>query len=414
MNKIYTWFIKRRKYIYLSTLLLLIFTQLITITVVARMWKFEKIFKLLRYLCYLMLTFLACESFYRKVLNGTIKGIIKKTYMFFKEHILLLLFILSSFASMVVSKEMIPLILLLLIVNASEYDFDETLRLIIILNVIVFILTVLGGYLGILPDVIITRGDTIRHSYGYIYPTEFLSHYCFIILMYIYLKKDQFSIKDFVLSNIFNLIFFKMSDSRLDFLIILFATGLALLFSYKPAILKKIAKPIYVNGILILSIIISFITSVFYNGNSSLFSKINQLLSQRLLLGNNALSYYGLKMFGQKIEWIGSGGSGIYRNFEQIDYNYVDCSYLQYALSFGVLFMLVIVLLYVLAIKHEYFESRKYSLFIFAVVFVISIIEPRLLNIQMNPFILLLGSIITFSNKEIIKLIKGERKNGTV
>ena len=232
--------------------------------------------------------------------------------------------------------------------------------------------------------------------------------------MYIYLKKDQFGIKDFFLSNIFNFIFFKMSDSRLDFLIILFATGLGLLFSCRPGVLKKIAKSIYVNGILLFSILISFISSVFYNGNSSLFSKLNQLLSQRLLLGNNALSYYGLKMFGQKIEWIGSGGSGIYRTFDQIDYNYVDCSYLQYALSFGIVFMLVMILLYMLAIKHEYLENRNYSLFIFAVIFVISIIEPRLLNIQMNPFILLLGSIIMLSNKEILKLIKGERKNGTV
>ncbi|WP_173655428.1 hypothetical protein [Sharpea azabuensis] len=414
MNKIYNWFIRRRMYIYLSTLLLLIFTQLITITVVAQMWKFEKIFKLLRYLCYFVLVFLACESFYRKVLHNSLKGMIRKTLVFFKEHILLLLFILASFTSMLVSKEMIPLILFLLIVNASEYDFDETLHLIIILNVIVFLLTVLGGYFGFLPDVIITRGDTIRHSYGYIYPTEFLSHYCFIVLMYIYLKKDQFGIKDFFLSNIFNFIFFKMSDSRLDFLIILFATGLGLLFSCRPGVLKKIAKSIYVNGILLFSILISFISSVFYNGNSSLFSKLNQLLSQRLLLGNNALSYYGLKMFGQKIEWIGSGGSGIYRTFDQIDYNYVDCSYLQYALSFGIVFMLVMILLYMLAIKHEYLENRNYSLFIFAVIFVISIIEPRLLNIQMNPFILLLGSIIMLSNKEILKLIKGERKNGTV
>lgn len=410
----YDWFTKKRKYIYLCTLLLLIFTQLITITVVAQMWKFEKLFKLLRYLCYFILVLLACESFYRKVLHRTFKGMIKKTLVFSKKHLLLFIFVLVSFASMIVSKEMIPLILLLIIVNASEYDFDRTLHFIFILNIVVFLLTVIGGYLGFLPDVVITRGDTIRHSYGYIYPTEFLSHYCFIVLMYIFLKKDQFGIKDFVLSNIFNFIFFKMSDSRLDFLIILFATGLALLFACQPAVLKKIAKPIYVNGILLFSIVISFTTSVFYNGNSSLFSKLNQLLSQRLLLGNNALSYYGLKMFGQKIEWIGSGGSGIYRTFDQIDYNYVDCSYLQYTLSFGVIFMLMIILLYILAVKHEYLENRNYSLFISAVVFVISIIEPRLLNIQMNPFILLLGSIIMLSNKEIIKLIKGERKNGTV
>lgn len=414
VKNIYEQILKRKKYIYLVTILLLVFTQLITITVLANMWKFNKLFKLVRYICYIILALLAGENYYRKVLDNTLKGLLKKSFFYFKKHIVLMLFIVVAFLSTLVSKETIPLIILLIIVNAAENDFDETLSLIIKLNIIVFCITLLGGLTGILPDVIIYRGSTVRHSYGYIYPTELLSHYCFIVLMYIYLKQEKFSGKDFIIINVINVILFKMTDSRLDFLIIIIASCLALLFAYKPDILKRCVKPLYINVIFLLSIAFSFITAIFYNGNSTIFSLLNHLLSQRLLLGNNALSYYGLSVFGEKIKWIGSGGNGVYASYDPLEYNFVDCSYLQYTLSFGMMFMIAICVLYMLTVIYEYRKKNVYSLIVLGLVFVISIIEPRLINIPLNPFILLMGSVVMLSNKEILKLIKGERKNGTV
>lgn len=414
VRNIYEGLLEKKKYIYLITILLLVFTQLITITVVANLWKFNKLFKLVRYLCYIMLALMAGESYYRNVLDKSLRGLLKKTFFYFKEHITLFVFTIIAFLSTLVSKETIPLIILLIIVNVAENDFDETLGLIIKLNFIVFVITLLGGLTGILPDVIIYRGATVRHSYGYIYPTELLSHFCFIVLMYIYLKKEKLSGKDFVIINVINVILFKMTDSRLDFLIIIFASCIAFLFAYKPDLLKRCVKPLYINMIFILSIAFSFITAVFYNGNSRIFSLLNHLLSQRLLLGNNALSYYGLSAFGEKIKWIGSGGNGVYASYDPLEYNFVDCSYLQYTLSYGMMFMIAICVLYMLTAIYEYRKKNVYSLIVLGLVFVISIIEPRLINIPLNPFILLMGPVVMLSNKEIIELIKGERKNGTV
>ena len=59
-----------------------------------------------------------------------------------------------------------------------------------------------------------------------------------------------------------------------------------------------------------------------------------------------------------------------------------------------------------------YFHRKDYAVIISVIIiFIIAIIEPRLLSIQMNPYLLLIGSVITMSNIEIKQMFKKKEKS---
>ena len=46
-------------------------------------------------------------------------------------------------------------------------------------------------------------------------------------------------------------------------------------------------------------------------------------------------------MFGKNIDWIGSGGVGLYEKVNALDYNFVDCSYIKDMFNYGIILMVL-------------------------------------------------------------------------
>lgn len=138
------------------------------------------------------------------------------------------------------------------------------------------------------------------------------------------------------------------------------------------------------------------------------FLKLNKLLSNRLYLGNNALHKYGVSMFGKQIKWIGNGGYG--HTFTQFEgaYNYVDCSYIRILLDYGVVIFLLVMVGFTMAIRYTIEENNKYLMWALVFVGGYSIIEPRLIEIGFNPFVLML--VVLVDTKYCFKLSKYSKK----
>ena len=128
----------------------------------------------------------------------------------------------------------------------------------------------------------------------------------------------------------------------------------------------------------------------FYNSSSRIWRAFNDLLSGRLELGKNGIADFGYTLFGQKIEWIGFSleGTGTEK------YNYVDCSYLRLLLEYGLFFLIVVIFIYSIIMYKAISQKNYFLAWVIAFVLVISITEPRLMNLTFNPLpILLLCSI---------------------
>ena len=137
----------------------------------------------------------------------------------------------------------------------------------------------------------------------------------------------------------------------------------------------------------------------FYSPESIIWQKLNDILSGRLQLGKDAIADFGFTLFGQYIEWKGFSighlsGEG---------YNYVDCSYLQLILEYGSIFLILILILYSFVIYKCIKKKNYYLLWSIVFVLVLSITEPRLMNLAFNPFPVIFLCEIEGEKKRYVK-----------
>ena len=139
-----------------------------------------------------------------------------------------------------------------------------------------------------------------------------------------------------------------------------------------------ILSHIFMAGLIIVS-------SAFYDGNIPWMLKLNALFSNRLSLGRKAMDLFEFTWFGQYI-----------RNFSYAEgltaggYFYIDSSYLQIALMYGVLWFAVVLFVFLVIGCRAKRQQDWTMVWILAFMAIHSVIEPRLIQLAYNPFILAL------------------------
>lgn len=123
-----------------------------------------------------------------------------------------------------------------------------------------------------------------------------------------------------------------------------------------------------------------------YSPDNALLSKVNKLLTQRLRLGNEALQVVKPTFFGQLIEW--HTGEDIWGTAE---YFYVDCSYLKYLLMYGIVFMVLLHIGFILASRRLVQENDRSMLVGVVVLLVISVSDSMLTSLYVQPVIMIVA-----------------------
>ncbi len=152
-----------------------------------------------------------------------------------------------------------------------------------------------------------------------------------------------------------------------------------------PRVLGKIQKVI--NGLScasfsVLGLLMVSLTWAYRQG-SAFAQRVNQWNHMRLSLASAAYDNYGLHLLGYPFPLSGAGGS----TFQSLGYNYVDCSYLQMLLRYGILIFVAFLLLWPLmtgtAARH-----RKHRLVLgLALIAFHAVSEQRFLDVDYNVFL---------------------------
>lgn len=223
--------------------------------------------------------------------------------------------------------------------------------------------------------------DKVRESLGFIYASTGASLYFGFILQYIFIRKERMRIWEFVILELIQVFFFLKTDSRLPFY---FGTAVIILFFIESLFKEHWRITRYLKGLVAAIPGILCIIAVggyfLFDPSSSFWNKINGFLSNRMTLGADAVSEYGVKMLGQPVIWIGNGSG-------KIDgaYNYVDCSYLQILIQYGILFLLAIMVLYTIGMIRAYKAKDFWLIALLTIICIYSITEPYLLNLAVIP-----------------------------
>lgn len=278
----------------------------------------------------------------------------------------------------------------IVLVASKDIDTKKIMKISFFMQGFLFFIIISMSQTGLLGDYLFARGEEqYRHALGFAWTTTAPILFFFFTLVYAYLKKEKGSILVFILIELVNIWLYIMTDSRMVFYLASIFVAFMIVQKINGNRWKRIGKfghlyPFFPEIIGSASLILYY----FYDEKNQLWLKLNTILSGRLSLGINAIKEYGFSLFGKNIEWIGYSIKNPTAE-TAIGYNYVDSSYLQLGLNYGMLFLIMVLLIYSVVLYKAVRQKDYYLISIVTVILVFSVTEPRLMNLAFNPFPLL-------------------------
>lgn len=313
-------------------------------------------------------------------------SLLQKRYSTFSKQniIFFILFFIVSVISMVKSNESIVVLDFLFILAAKDVDFDKILKIFIITATTLLFFTVICNAFGITETVNIQRGNIVRHTFGYRFPTDFVQLIVYILLADLVLciehHKNIFErIILYILLGLFSLVY---SDARLGSATIFLLVPTILLLRYgKRVLFSKPIKILEKYIFLLCTVLTIFIMNKFISGGSNLLIALDKFTSYRLTNTDMGIKFFGYTLWGQEI----------YSNIEQFfkGWFYIDSSYYVFLLQYGSVLLILVEIGYIWSIR-RCINLRNYIIpFICIFIALDSLIDQQFYLLEYNVFLLI-------------------------
>ena len=291
----------------------------------------------------------------------------------------------------------------LLIAGANDIDYRKILKVYLIVEIPMTICAMIAGYTGVITNLVYHRGDQVRMSFGFIYPTDFAAGIVFMITVWIVLRQARCTWIEIGMMIISVVLFEKYCDVRNSEIVMMILIICVVYLKirnklaakkgkeYTPSLLLKIlclVAPYGLAGFMIL-------VSRFYRPDIEWMAKLNTLFSTRLSLGKEVFDRYDIQIWGQDIPMRGNGGS----TEVVADYFFIDSSYVNILMRLGlVAFILVMLIISIIMIKNL---NHPYMLMAMAIVCIHSVMEHHMFEVYYDVFLML--PLAKFDVKDIGK-----------
>lgn len=290
-----------------------------------------------------------------------------------------------------------------IILAAKDIELDTIMKRTLIVQIILMAGILISSRIGIIPDLLFKRDmNPIRHALGYTYPSVMVTFFFFILLLYIWVKNEPIDWKEFLVIETINFLVFELTDSKTGFILIAFIAFIIWIIGMNKLKLCMIqlnndknfwnrAYKIIYDFLPIWLSVILFILCITLPWEGT--QLVNRFLSNRIQLIVNAVKNYGIPILGNHIEWIGFGGVTDTDSL-LASYNFVDSSYGFILINYGwIVFLLTIISMVWCCRKIRKNESGIRQ-FLFFMVLIYCFIEPRLLELQVNPFLIIVSPLL--------------------
>ncbi|MDO4169121.1 MAG: hypothetical protein Q4D45_04395 [Lachnospiraceae bacterium] len=289
--------------------------------------------------------------------------------------------------------------------------FEKIARIMLIWLVMSFFIIVIGSQSGVIDNWGYGLAEKRpRYAIGYFYPSHATSALFYLTILFCYVKKEKLKLWHVFLLEIINIWQYMQTNSRTGTALI----TIALITFY----FSKFVKINMSKGIIgfcfkysfPVCAILSVFCCIFYH-KFSILGKINDFVTNRIALGHDGILNYGIHLHGQQIKWIGNGGLGYLTNQLNCSYNYVDCSYVKILLECGLIVWLIVICGFTVSSILAVQNNDKYMAVSLMFVAGYCIIEPRLIELGFNPFVLVLANLIGYTDCFMVssrKTVNGE------
>lgn len=318
-----------------------------------------------------------------------------------------ILFILLVIGSFIIARRYSGVDALLetgfLIAGANDIDYRKILKVYLIVEIPMTICTMIAGYTGVITNLVYHRGEQVRMSFGFVYPTDFAAGIIFMVTAWVVLRQVRCTWIEIGLMIISVVLFEKYCDVRNSEIVMMILIICVVYLKirnklaakkgkeYTPSLLLKIlclVAPYGLAGFMIL-------VSRFYRPDIEWMAKLNTFFSTRLSLGKEVFDRYDIQIWGQDIPMRGNGGS----TEVVADYFFIDSSYVNILMRLGlVAFILVMLIISIIMIKSL---NHPYMLMAMAIVCIHSVMEHHMFEVYYDVFLML--PLAKFDVKDIGK-----------
>ena len=276
-------------------------------------------------------------------------------------------------------------------------DWKKTVRIFFVISSCSVAIILILYACGVLyPEYIGRSGeDTVRYYLGFTYTAIPANYYFHIVLAYFFIKKSKINLVETIIVLATNYFLYVYTDTNAVFYGILGLIIVLWVYRCFPQIFRL--KYLKVLTVIVVPLLTATMValSYMYTPMNSTFTKLDKLLNNRLALGNTAIEKYGIHLFGNDVTW--SNYTGRYGENVYDKYFFVDSSYVNILLTFGIVILVIICVGYAL-LGRKLFEEKRYMSCIVLILFAIHCAtDHHLFEVRYNPFMVLLGFI--FINK---------------
>lgn len=281
------------------------------------------------------------------------------------------------------------MILMLAIGSMAVLPRKTLFRVVLIIQAAALTIIPLFAALGLFPNVVMDT-ERIRYSLGFTWVTSAPVLFVFASILFLHLVRKRLNGWIFVFLLQLATALFILTDTKMAFFTTMLVLVIAVIWWQKPNWLDCLENRWVKLVILWLPVILTVVAMLLAGlyQDSGFMGRLNDILSGRLANAAEAWQKYGMSLFGQNIVWTGQGIT--YK--PSMHYLYVDCSYLNVLLNYGLVFLLLVFIWCRQVILNLYRRHDMLYLAFFVVILLFSFLEVRLVNPLYDPFIIAAGS----------------------
>lgn len=237
-------------------------------------------------------------------------------------------------------------------------SFRKTAAFSLLLLTVGSVIIVASSQVGIIPDYLFPRGDVMdRHGLGFLYCTNLSHLYLGMVLIYLYLRREKIKAIEYIVILVIDAIIYYLTDSRNSCGLVLIAVLLAIM-------VRAIKLDGFSKALCLMSrwafmgfTLMGLIFALGYDPSSNVWVSLNRITSNRIAQDNASLTKYGVRPFGQHIEFANKTiAMGETDKTEQEldpsgDPNIVESSFLNILITKGVVSLAAVLLAFWVALK---------------------------------------------------------------
>lgn len=258
-----------------------------------------------------------------------------------------------------------------------------------------------------------------RMAFGFLYPTDFCAHLFFMTLSYVWLRLRRIRWGEIIAIAVLGIFTWVCCDARtttLLFALLVLRLGIMKLHAHRASSVKSADLAAcgsrttratqrsaerrtgtavfscfreWIDWLIVLSAPIfaamMILMSRFYSESSGFLRFVNRVLNKRLYYGHIGFDRYNVRLWAQNVEMHGAGGA-VKRTTE---YFFLDSSYVNILLRLGLVVLAAMLMILVITANRERKTGDHLKLFLLFLIIAACVIEHHLIEIQANPFLLL-------------------------